>query len=494
MKPENIIFRRIGLLALILISALSALFITVTYLATTHFYQASTQLLNRDVAAHIAKFFSPFEDGGINKQKADSVFYNAMVISPAAEVYFLDTHGKIIYYQAADSAIKIWHIPLSGIREHIRSGNRDYIKSPDPKDPSTPKIFSAAEVFRGNKRIGYIYVILGSLEYRNTTELLFRSHISSLALKAAIIIILASLILSLWYIIRLQRKFNHIITVLNRFRQGDLNARFIISPKDEMWPITESFNKMASMLEDNINRLKSLESERRDFIANISHDLRTPLAIARGYTETLLIERNGSDFPAHDEYLELVLNKIKQVEKQVLQLFELSKIDAVNFKPDKEPFIFSEILEEMLNASSIQGQQKNIVLESMLCQDTAMIAADISVMERVIQNLLDNALKYTPENGRIMISMKHELHNLVLHIENTGEPLSKALLNWINNKGDESVLNRPKKAGLGLAIVKKIMSLHHFSFTASVNSGYANHFVMQMSIYRPSENPGNKEI
>jgi uncharacterized membrane protein len=91
-------FKRISILVFSLITVLGLLFILLTYLATTHYHQASTQLLNREVAAHIAKFTSPFESDGINKRKADSVFHDAMVISPSAEVYFLDTTGKVIAY------------------------------------------------------------------------------------------------------------------------------------------------------------------------------------------------------------------------------------------------------------------------------------------------------------------------------------------------------------------------------------------------------------
>jgi len=484
---KNGIFKRIGVLVFILIGTLSLLFSIVTYIATTHFYQASTQLLNKDVAAHIAKFSSPFVDGGINKQKADSVFYNSMVISPTIEVYFLDTSGKVIYYHALDSAIKLWHIPLANIQKHIQSGNKDYIKNRDPKDPSTPKIFSAAEVLKGSKRIGYIYVILGSLEYRHVTELLFRNHVGGLAIKIISIIIAASVILSLLYITGLQQRFNRIIAVLDKFKQGDLNIRFSNSVKDEMFPITDSFNKMASMLAYNINRLKESEKERKDFIANISHDLRTPLSIARGYTETLLINQNLPFTREQQEYLELVLNKIGHVEKLVLQLFELSKMESVNFKPVKEPFIFSEILNEIVNASKIQVQQKNILLKCACCQDTALIYADISMMERVIQNLLENAIKYTSVNGNIFISLEHETEQLVVRIENTGKPLSKELLLWINNNGEESVNNRPKSAGLGLAIVKKILNLHHFFFQAKLNTGSKNSFVFKMGIYQPKK-------
>ncbi|HZH01321.1 MAG TPA: hypothetical protein VEY32_09580, partial [Flavisolibacter sp.] len=116
MKEKNFsIFRRIIILVFSLITILGILFIVITYFATTNYHQASTQLLNKDVAAHIAKFTSPFENGTVNKKKADSVFYNAMVLSPSSEVYFLDTAGKVVAYHASEKEIKLWKVPLTNI-------------------------------------------------------------------------------------------------------------------------------------------------------------------------------------------------------------------------------------------------------------------------------------------------------------------------------------------------------------------------------------------
>ena len=111
------LFSRILFLVFALITVLSLTFLLITYLSVIHFYQASTQLLNKDVASHIAKFTSPFEQDRLNKQKADSVFYQAMVISPSVEVYFLDTTGKVIYYHGTTSEIRLPTIPLENIRE-----------------------------------------------------------------------------------------------------------------------------------------------------------------------------------------------------------------------------------------------------------------------------------------------------------------------------------------------------------------------------------------
>src|ERR1700738_1198687 len=118
-RRKNSIFRSISFWVSGLILVLSSVFILLTYMATLHYYQATTQRINKDVAAHIAKFTSPFDSSGLNRKIADSVFYDAMILSPSVEVYFLDTAGRVMYFHAPDSVIKVWQLPLDHIRRYI---------------------------------------------------------------------------------------------------------------------------------------------------------------------------------------------------------------------------------------------------------------------------------------------------------------------------------------------------------------------------------------
>ena len=483
MKHNNI-FTRISILVFVLIATLSILFILITYTSATYFFNESTQLLNKDVAAHIARFTSPFEGNTVNKRKADSIFYNAMVISPSIEVYFLDTVGKIIYYEAPDSSIKLWQIPLDNIHRLIASKGEAFIKSPDPKIPYENKIFSAAEVVSNGRKLGYIYVILGSKEYNTTKDLLISSHITMLALQTFLIIVLISILISWYYIRRLKRKYNSIIEVLQQFQSGNLAARFT-GKYHEFAPITNSFNTMAELLAYNINQSKIAAEERKNFIANISHDLRTPLSIASGYTETLLTPANEhTDAQQQRAYIQLVHTKLKQVEEMVMQLFELSKLDAVNFTPKKEPFIFSEILQEVVMGFQITAKKKNIQLECINCHELLWVNADVKMIERVIQNLVENAVKNTPEGGRISIELQRCDHELNIVFENTGKPLPQELVQWINiENGNNTHTRPPGNIGLGLAIVKRILELHYCRLTVKTPTGLSNHFSFSMELY-----------
>ncbi len=481
---KNTIFKRVSLLVFSLITILSLLFIIITYVSATYFFNASTELLNKDVAAHIAEFTSPFESTAINKKKADSVFYNAMVVSPSIEVYFLDTAGNVIYYEAPDSAIKLRQIPLDNIHKLIASKGKEYVTSPDPKDPQHNKIFSAAEVIKRGKKLGYIYVVLGSKEYNNISELLFTSHAATLAIEAFAIIIILSFIISFYYIKRLQRRYSAVLSVLEEYKKGNFAARFAENSRDEFSPVTSSFNTMAELLSQNIARLKKTETERKNFIANISHDLRTPLSIASGYAETLVSQQENITAVKQQEYTELIVSKLKQVENMVMQLFELSRLDAVDFEPQTEPFIFSEILQEVTNSFTMSAAAKNIQLTCIGCSEVIWTQGDIKMMERVIQNLLGNAIKNTPANSTITISLSRQNNELITAFGNSGELLSAELLNWINSNNEADVLyTRPfHRTGLGLVIVKRILQLHHSHLVASVISN-SNRFSFTLPVY-----------
>ncbi|MEP6926903.1 MAG: HAMP domain-containing sensor histidine kinase [Ginsengibacter sp.] len=478
------IFRRITILVFALITILGILFMALTYYATNHYHLASTQLLNKDVAAHIAKFASPFDRSGINKRKADSVFKNVMVLNPSTEVYFLDTAGNVMDFYGPNKEIKLWKIPLENIDKFILSKGEEYIKSPDPKDQSQNKIFSAAEVIGKSKRLGYIYVILGSNEYRNVSQMLFSSHISSFAIKAFIFIIILSIIFSLLYIQRIQKSFNRMVNVLEKFQNGDFNARFKTKDNDELAPVSKAFNKMADLLTYNINQLTKSELERKDFIANISHDLLTPLSVARGYAETLLIKKDEISPKELDNYLEMILKKILQVEHMDKQLFEISKMESAEFKAKKEPFVLSEIVQETVNIFQLSSSKKKVNLKCIQCQYHVWVNADVRLMERVIQNLIDNAVKSTPENADILVSLEVTNNNLIFKIENTGPPLSQGLLEWINSPENEQGQQTVKPgSGLGLSIIKKILYLHNSSLQAYSTSNSVNIFTFSVEIY-----------
>jgi signal transduction histidine kinase len=427
--------RRIYLVVFLLIVVLGLLFTGITYLATTNFYETSTQLLNKDVAAHIARFTSPYGREGFDRRKADSVFYDAMVISPSAEVYFLDTTGRVIYFHGEPGEIKEPQVELEPIRRYLASAGQRHVVDVDPRDPAMRKIFSVAEVeeAEAGRRLGYIYVILGSQQYRSVTQMLFNSRITPMVMGAVMLLLAVSLLITVYYIQRMRER-------------------------------------------DNIRRLTASEKERRDFMVNISHDLRTPLAIARGYTETLLLKKGELTPEEERNFGDLALAKLRQVEKMVNQLFELSKMESASFEAHREPFVFSEMMQEVVHAL---GAGERIELTN--GEDGSWIEADVSMMERVVQNLVVNALAYTPEGKAITIRLIREVGVLVFMISNQGAALPADLVAWLNGGPV-----RPVAPAIGLSIVRRILLLHGFEWKVEV-AGELNVFTIRMQVYKSEQ-------
>jgi signal transduction histidine kinase len=422
------IFRRIYFVVFLVIALLGLLFVGVTYVATTSFYAASTQLLNKDVAGHIAKFTSPYGREGFDRQKADSVFYQAMVISPSAEVYFLDTTGRVIYFHGDTAEIQSWRVDMEAVQRYLLSGGLHYISGSDPRDVRHRKVFSAAAVAAEGGRLGYIYVIFGNQQYRSVTQMLVNSRVTPALLGAVVLIVAVSLLITVLYIRRAKRRFE----MIEYTRQA-----------------------VAS------------EKERRDFMTNMAHDLRTPLAIARGYAETLQLKRGELSAVQEKEYGELVLAKIRQVEKMVGQIWELSKMESASFEMRREPFVFSEVVQEIVRGkggaeAGGAGWKGEIACQN--CEDGAWVDADVSMMERVLQNLVVNAVAYTGVGGRIGISLERSGGELVFRIWNEGEVLGEDILGWFNRVDGL----RPKKASIGLSIVRRVLELHGFAYGAEV--------------------------
>jgi len=491
MKTKSFpLFSRILFLVFTLITVLSVTFMCIAYLAVIHFYQASTQLLNKDVAAHIAKFTSPFEQDGLNKQKADSVFYQAMVISPSVEVYFLDTMGNVIYYHGAPDEIRLPSMSLKSIHDYLNSGRQIYIKGPDPRDPSNPKIFSAAPVEGKSGKLGYIYVVLGSTEYRNVSNMLYKSHAGGLLMITFLFILLLTMLLTVLYVNRLQRNYKKLIGVLGKMEAGDLGVRFPENENNDLLPVTKAFNQMAGRLQDNMDKLKKAEVERQEFTTNISHDLRTPLAIARGYAETLLMNMENDSIPLSkmQDYSGLIVSNIQTVEHMVQQLLDLSKMEAAGLAPEKQPFVFSEIVQEFIHSITLTAMEKKISLTISNGENISWISADIRMMERVVQNLLTNAIKFTPEGGDISISLINESGELIFQITNSGEAMSASVFQWLNEDKRESSVNRPYHHGLGLVIVKTTLQLHHFPIEAGYVPNAGNRISFRMPVNNPSGN------
>ena len=222
---------------------------------------------------------------------------------------------------------------------------------------------------------------------------------------------------------------------------------------------------MADTIESKITTITDIDNMRKELIANISHDLRTPIASLSGYSE-LMIDKNEILTPSErNKYLNTIYSNAKKMEKQIQDLFELSKLESVDIKINKEPFHLGELIVDITNKFKIIANQKGVHLNSILSSDVTIINADISLIDRMIQNLIDNAIKMCKSGDSVNIIIDKKDESIQLIIQDTGPGIPANELPHIFERFNKGLKNKENSTGLGLSIVKRILELHNYTIS-----------------------------
>ncbi len=266
-------------------------------------------------------------------------------------------------------------------------------------------------------------------------------------------------IISIWY---LTRNLREIVYAAKRFEEGDLHYRIAEAEKMDLAGVAITYNQMAETILSDIQKIKSLESLKSELIANISHDLRTPLSIIQGYIETLQIKDGKLNSEERVAYLNTIRKSSVRLEKLIIQLFEYSKLETNQIVPKKEPFLINDLVSDIQQEYSILAREKSISLELSLEKSAPQVFADISLVERAIHNLLENAIKFTPKHGKVIIEIKSEDQQVDISVHDNGPGIIKENQELIFERYRRTDAAATKEgSGLGLAIVKKIIEIHN---------------------------------
>ena len=247
---------------------------------------------------------------------------------------------------------------------------------------------------------------------------------------------------------------------------GEFHKRLNINTGDEIEELGNSFNNMAKSLE-------KIEENRRNLIANISHDLRSPMTSIRGFIEGMIDGTIPEDKREH--YLNIVLDESNRLIKITNELLELSNMQQGSLEIKKEAFELNETIRRKLVAYEKGITEKKLDVVFSMFEEKTFVLSDQILLERVLSNLMDNAVKFTPEKGSIEIRTSTKEDRIIVEITNTGKSISSEELNrvWERfHKGDTSRGLHNGGYGLGLAIVREIISQLGERIWVSSGEGY----------------------
>jgi signal transduction histidine kinase len=240
--------------------------------------------------------------------------------------------------------------------------------------------------------------------------------------------------------------------------------------------------KISQELEKSYEKLSSVDKLRKEMIANISHDLRTPLTSLSGYIETLFLRRKDITMPEREQYLTIAMKESDRLKKLIDDLFELSKLEANQVNVNAEAFPIAELLQDVIAKYEVICREKGIAISSNLSEQTPWVVADIKLIDRVLQNLLDNAIKYNLEaDGRIDLILQKVDNQLFIKVHNLGKTIAPSVLPQLFDRYFK-ISSSDNSTGLGLAIVKKIVDLHQSEIVVESQNGETT-FSFYLPIY-----------
>ena len=471
----NTLYGKLAAVLFGLFSVIGAVAVALTLYSTRLYFEEVSQKLNRTLAERMVSEQVLMQEGRINEEALKDVFHQLMVINPSIELYLLDPQGAILTFSAPPGKVKRQHIALDPLTRFL-SGAEDFpILGDDPRDVTRKKVFSVfpIETLDGTLE-GYLYIILGGEEFDSVMQMLEESHILRLSVWTVGAILLSTLLAGLLCLKLLTRKLNALALAMDNFRRGELSAQpEVWSPTDahpsaagrgdDIDRLETTFAQMAERIRQHVHQLKETDQLRRELVANVSHDLRTPVTSLRGYLETLLMKEGALSPQERQQYLEIAVAQSTKLGDLIGELFELAKLNSQEVKPRLESFAMAELVQDVVQKLRVIVDTKRVTLQVKQEEGLPFVMADIGLIERVLDNLIENALRHTPPGGRITVGLSRKGERIMVQMMDTGCGIPPDELPHIFDRYYRGSRKQPageNGAGLGLAITKRILELH----------------------------------
>jgi len=454
----------------------------------SHSWLDEKDLLLQENAESVARTTSELVDSGYMRQnESGSVLLICNTLSLLsssidADIYITNTNGDVIYCRdlLREDMVVVpgrceihgkYHLPLSVQQEAVDNGIYSEITTLDGIY-SSPHLVVAKPIFAGGTAIGVVFAtqpVAAVLGPYVVSMLRMFGFASLLALAIAFV--------TVYYMIyQVTKPLRQMSYATKRYASGDFSYRVNIKGDDELAELASGFNTMAK-------DLATLESSRRSFVANVSHELKTPMTTIGGFIDGMLdgtIEEDKRPY-----YLEIVSDEIKRLSRLVTSMLNMSKIEAGELNLNPRRFDISELIFKTMLAFEQLIEKKDINVSGLDQIDSVFLSADEDMINQVVYNLVDNAVKFTPQYGSIHISAYTDKDKAIVKIRNTGTGISSEEIGRVFErfyKVDKARSYDIKGAGLGLYIVKSIIELHGGNISVSSIQNQYTEFAFMLPI------------
>ncbi len=490
-------YSRLSVIFLILILALGAASLFIAFNAAGHLFDKVEQLLNRDYAESIAEEIQPIVKDGLNMQETASAIHYMMVLNPMVEIYLVDNTGSIeAYFTHPEEEIVRESIDTAPLEEFVRSDGRKLILGEDPRTAGERKPFSAAGLSMGDEE-GFVYVILRGQGYDESLEELRSSYYLRTGLTTFLLALLLTLIVGFFLFFVVTRRLRRLSSAVRAFEQGDLDYRVMVKGRDELGSLGKAFNDMAASVKSALEALRIAENQRKELITNISHDLKSPLTSIRGNLETVILKGDTLPFADQKRYLETALKNVSGFQELVERLFDLVRLETRQIEPHLEPIDIADLVQDVVLKHQPQAIEKGITLRSELSSGLPAVLADIGMIERVLTNLIENAVHFTQAGGTVEIKLNPTENGVRISVADNGTGISPEDLPHIFERfyrADKARDRAVPGTGLGLAIANEIIRLHDSTIEVESRPGEGASFSFYLETGTGAHSPPTRAV
>lgn len=472
-------------IALVYLASLVLLSVATAWIAVSHFDRLSHEMQQRmqiGLAANLARVMQePLKQGpesGVVRQAAQLI----LSINPSLSLFLLDAQGNVVgNYTGAECAPNT-HIDVGALNRLL--GEKPmlpiFVAAPCSQQAS---VFSVARIRYGrDRRPGYLLVLLEAESDMSMSSMLRSSSIIRTLIVAGFLALLVSGAAGLMLFALLTRRFSSLTNAVQRFAEGDYRQRIAPGRNDEIGQLIRAFNNMAGTIEAQLNALRETDRQRRELVAGLSHDFRTPLTSLRGYAEQLQTDAYLSRH-TRQAHLDAILANAERLTQLATQLSTLARVDAYESPLRMEPFSLAELAYDVAGKFEPQARAAGVKLTVHCSPRRITVTADIALIDRALANLLDNALRVTAVNGQVKLTIAVEGGNAIINVADTGIGISAEEIPLVTQRFYRTAKGRERSegSGLGLAIVQEICERHDTRLVIQSKPGHGTQMQFKLA-------------
>ena len=461
----------IGLFLLLLV--VGGLFTLLSLASVREYSAAVNQQLNRNLAQNLVSDRNLVTDGQLNRDALKQLFELYMTINPSLEIYLLDTDGAILAYSADPDRIKRNRVSLGPIQTLLENPDAYPLPGDDPRSHDRQKVFSVTPVPSAIDPAGYLYVVLRGEEFDLAESMVHSNRLLQMGAGALAVSLLVGLLAGLVFFRMLTRRLSRLTERVESFERelSSEQSPPLAEKGDDIDYLASRFDLMARRIVAQLDLLKHKDAQRRQLVAQVSHDLRTPLASIQGYLEALRMKHETLEAEERGRFLAVALSETHRLGRQVEELFELAALDAREKQPDIEPFVMAELLYDVVQKHRPAAERAGVEL-TISATETESVLADIAMTERVLDNLISNAIDHSPRNTRVILTMSVRDGGAEITVADGGPGIRKEDLGQVFDPFYQAAgAERTGHAGLGLAIAQRLVVLQQGRLSAHNANG-----------------------